>query len=263
MYRPAPNLRFLSVAVLALLPGIVAADYRSDIGHTRLQQELGITTPDGTGIRVAPVAVAVTVAPLGRTMVVPGVVGVTDPRSKAFACATTAPETMAAAASAWRTVRCGLLMIVLLRVGPRARRRLCRWTLRSTLMRSRSRDQFPGGRHFADVQALNAAVLATLPQLGSVLVKGSRFMKMERVVQAITGANLCHAPGQTAHDAARAQRPVFHAGPAPQSLRAAVQVVGSGGCVHCGAVHQFQRGELLGLRYSAAGVCTVLGYCFH
>jgi hypothetical protein len=55
MYRPAPNLRFLSVAVLALLPGIVAADYRSDIGHTRLQQELGITTPDGTGIRVTQV----------------------------------------------------------------------------------------------------------------------------------------------------------------------------------------------------------------
>jgi UDP-N-acetylmuramoyl-tripeptide--D-alanyl-D-alanine ligase len=41
------------------------------------------------------------------------------------------------------------------------------------------------GRHFADLPALNAAVLAALPQLASVLVKGSRFMAMERVVQAI------------------------------------------------------------------------------
>jgi UDP-N-acetylmuramoyl-tripeptide--D-alanyl-D-alanine ligase len=48
--------------------------------------------------------------------------------------------------------------------------------------------EFPGGRHFGDVLALNAAVLAALPQLGSVLVKGSRFMKMERVVQAIMAA---------------------------------------------------------------------------
>ncbi|WP_447779848.1 UDP-N-acetylmuramoyl-tripeptide--D-alanyl-D-alanine ligase [Variovorax boronicumulans] len=42
-----------------------------------------------------------------------------------------------------------------------------------------------GGRHFDDFDTLRAAVLARLPQLGSVLVKGSRFMKMERVVQAI------------------------------------------------------------------------------
>jgi len=43
------------------------------------------------------------------------------------------------------------------------------------------------GRHFGsdDIDALNAAVLARLPQVASVLVKGSRFMKMERVVQAI------------------------------------------------------------------------------
>ncbi|KQU86975.1 UDP-N-acetylmuramoylalanyl-D-glutamyl-2, 6-diaminopimelate--D-alanyl-D-alanine ligase [Variovorax sp. Root318D1] len=41
------------------------------------------------------------------------------------------------------------------------------------------------GRHFDNVSALNAAVLARLPQVASVLVKGSRFMKMERVVQAI------------------------------------------------------------------------------
>jgi len=41
------------------------------------------------------------------------------------------------------------------------------------------------GRHFADIEALNAAVLQALAQAESVLVKGSRFMKMERVVEAI------------------------------------------------------------------------------
>ncbi|MBI5279516.1 MAG: UDP-N-acetylmuramoyl-tripeptide--D-alanyl-D-alanine ligase [Burkholderiales bacterium] len=42
------------------------------------------------------------------------------------------------------------------------------------------------GRHFGSVDALNVAVLAELPVVRSVLVKGSRFMQMERVVQAIT-----------------------------------------------------------------------------
>jgi UDP-N-acetylmuramoyl-tripeptide--D-alanyl-D-alanine ligase len=44
---------------------------------------------------------------------------------------------------------------------------------------------FGAGRHFADMEPMQAAVLAELPRVGSVLVKGSRFMKMERVVQAI------------------------------------------------------------------------------
>ena len=45
---------------------------------------------------------------------------------------------------------------------------------------------FGTGVHHTDIDALNAAVVAALPQVGSVLVKGSRFMKMERVVAAIT-----------------------------------------------------------------------------
>jgi UDP-N-acetylmuramoyl-tripeptide--D-alanyl-D-alanine ligase len=41
------------------------------------------------------------------------------------------------------------------------------------------------GRHFNTIEPLNAAVIAQLPHVASVLVKGSRFMKMERVVEAI------------------------------------------------------------------------------
>lgn len=44
---------------------------------------------------------------------------------------------------------------------------------------------FGSGVHCADVDALNALLLRTLPQVASVLVKGSRFMKMERVVQCV------------------------------------------------------------------------------
>jgi UDP-N-acetylmuramoyl-tripeptide--D-alanyl-D-alanine ligase len=45
------------------------------------------------------------------------------------------------------------------------------------------------GRHMADIDTLNQNVMLQLPKLGSVLVKGSRFMKMERVIEAI---NACH-----------------------------------------------------------------------
>ena len=47
---------------------------------------------------------------------------------------------------------------------------------------------FPGAQHFDSMEALNAAVLQQLPQVNSVLVKGSRFMRMERVVEALVQA---------------------------------------------------------------------------
>jgi UDP-N-acetylmuramoyl-tripeptide--D-alanyl-D-alanine ligase len=46
---------------------------------------------------------------------------------------------------------------------------------------------FGSGWHFETMDELNAAVLHELPKAASVLIKGSRFMKMERVVQAISG----------------------------------------------------------------------------
>jgi len=42
--------------------------------------------------------------------------------------------------------------------------------------------------HFEDIESLSAAVIAQLPRVASVLVKGSRFMRMERVVQAVLAA---------------------------------------------------------------------------
>ena len=45
--------------------------------------------------------------------------------------------------------------------------------------------KFGRGRHFANVEELNSAVLVAWPLAGSVLVKGSRFMKMERVIEAL------------------------------------------------------------------------------
>ncbi|RZJ14558.1 MAG: UDP-N-acetylmuramoylalanyl-D-glutamyl-2, 6-diaminopimelate--D-alanyl-D-alanine ligase, partial [Haliea sp.] len=51
----------------------------------------------------------------------------------------------------------------------------------------RSAAVFGNGRHFDSAESLIDAVLAELPQVSSIVVKGSRFMKMERVVQAIAG----------------------------------------------------------------------------
>ena len=48
-------------------------------------------------------------------------------------------------------------------------------------------DAFPGARHFAQVDEVLAA-LADAPQCASTLVKGSRFMKTERVVAAMRGS---------------------------------------------------------------------------
>ena len=42
--------------------------------------------------------------------------------------------------------------------------------------------------HFESMEQLQSAVCSALPHVGSVLVKGSRFMKMERVVEAIAAA---------------------------------------------------------------------------
>jgi UDP-N-acetylmuramoyl-tripeptide--D-alanyl-D-alanine ligase len=46
-------------------------------------------------------------------------------------------------------------------------------------------DVFPGARHFSTVEELIAAVQAELVHAGSMLVKGSRFMRMERVVESV------------------------------------------------------------------------------
>lgn len=47
-------------------------------------------------------------------------------------------------------------------------------------------DAFPGSQHFDAMDALKHATTAALPQMRSVLVKGSRFMRMEQVVEEIS-----------------------------------------------------------------------------
>ena len=47
---------------------------------------------------------------------------------------------------------------------------------------------FPGARHFASMDSLQAACLRDAAQYRSILVKGSRFMRMERVLEALQAA---------------------------------------------------------------------------
>lgn len=50
---------------------------------------------------------------------------------------------------------------------------------------SETSKHFPMSRHFDSMEVLIAAVTSELPQVNSILVKGSRFMKMEQVVRVI------------------------------------------------------------------------------
>ncbi|MGZ3254496.1 MAG: glutamate ligase domain-containing protein, partial [Burkholderiaceae bacterium] len=49
------------------------------------------------------------------------------------------------------------------------------------------------GKHFSDIDAMNAALDTLVTPDATVLVKGSRFMKMERVVQHVIGQKVQEA----------------------------------------------------------------------
>ena len=61
---------------------------------------------------------------------------------------------------------------------------------------------FGAARHFDNMALLQAAVREALPGLGSLLVKGSRFMKMEQVLEALAPAASC-TQGSAPHSAAQ------------------------------------------------------------
>ena len=61
---------------------------------------------------------------------------------------------------------------------------------------------FGGGQHFDNMALLQAAVRAALPTVGSLLVKGSRFMKMEQVLAALESAAQADPATQEVSDGA-------------------------------------------------------------
>ena len=79
---------------------------------------------------------------------------------------------------------------------------------------------FGAARHFDNMALLQAAVRETLPGLGSVLVKGSRFMKMEQVLQALESLEALEVlevlavPAASAADTNNAAQKGLHVGSA-------------------------------------------------
>jgi UDP-N-acetylmuramoyl-tripeptide--D-alanyl-D-alanine ligase len=67
-------------------------------------------------------------------------------------------------------------------VGAQARRVRLEHVLTLGELSRHAAKSFGDGKHFNDVEALHATLLALLPQVSSILVKGSRFMRMGRVV---------------------------------------------------------------------------------
>jgi UDP-N-acetylmuramoyl-tripeptide--D-alanyl-D-alanine ligase len=70
-------------------------------------------------------------------------------------------------------------------VGAHARERGVDQLFTLGVLSSCAATSFSGGQHFDNIEALVKAVLQALPRVSSIVVKGSRFMKMERVVEAI------------------------------------------------------------------------------
>ncbi len=73
-------------------------------------------------------------------------------------------------------------------VGAYARERGIEQLLALGELSSHACQAFGSGQHFANLEGLKQAVMAALSGCHSVLVKGSRFMKMERVVEAISAS---------------------------------------------------------------------------
>jgi len=71
-------------------------------------------------------------------------------------------------------------------VGAQARRVGLQHVLTLGALSRHASKSFGKGKHFDDVEALNAALLALLPKVSSILIKGSRFMNMGRVVDFVT-----------------------------------------------------------------------------